>query len=368
MVRAVLVLGMLGACGFSVHPARDGGVADDVATDATATDATDATDSPAGNAFTATPASATLTAVVSSTAHATVIFTNTAGSASAPVTLALGGANPSVFAVESSTCTGALGASAACTVGVAFTPTTAGTFTASLTLSDGASTATATVTGSGTTVAAGLTVSPAFVDAGSACLGSTGSLFSSTVTNQGAAPTGALVVSLIGAQAGEFTIANDTCNGAIVPGHGTCSFSVGVRPTGIGVRSASARVTDPATNAMVSATLTGVGLSCSGMTITPSLHDFGTVTVGDTAFAYELTVTNTGGTTTGTIATATGGPNVGDFLKMADNCAGQTLGPGAACTLFVAFEPGAAGMRTATVSAVATPGGTVTANLSGTGQ
>ena len=367
MVRAVLVLGMLAACTFSVNPSIDGSVADDVATDAT--DATDASPDAAGNAFTANPAAVTFTALANTTAHASVIFTNTAASASGQVALTLGGANAPRFAVESSTCTGVLAAGATCTVGVGFTPTTAGTFTATLTLTDGVSTAVTTLTGSGTVASTGITVSPGLKDFGSVPLGSTSSFFSFTVKNIGSAPTGALTTVFDTGAIGDYVLASNLCAGAIVTAQGTCTFSIGFKPTQSGTRTASLKIADPASGAQVSVAVTGVGLAGTGLIVwNPSTFDFGTVNVGDTAFGHMFTLTNSGGFTTGMISTAVGGTNVGDFLKMADNCTGQTLTAGAACTLFVAFEPGAAGVRSATLSAGATPGGTATATLSGTGH
>ncbi len=363
MVRAVLILGMLVACGDSGQAPIDA-TADDVATDAT-----DASTDSAGNVLTATPGAATFTALVNSTARATVIFTNTGGSVSGPLTLMLGGANASVFMVESSTCTGTLGAGATCTVAVAFKPTATGSFTATLTLADGASTAVATLTGSGTTAATGLTVLPGLKDFGTVPLGSTSSFFSFTVTNIGSAPTGAVTMVFDSGATGDYLLASNLCSGAIVPAQGTCTFSMGFTPIAIGTRTASLKITDPASGTQVGVAVTGVAPSGTGAIVfAPSTYDFGMVNVGDSAFAHQFTLTNTGASATGTIATATGGPNVGDFLKMADNCNGQTLGPGAACTLFVAFEPGAAGPRTAHVTAVATPGGTANSDLSGTGH
>jgi hypothetical protein len=217
--------------------------------------------------------------------------------------------------------------------------------------------------------ATGLTVSPALKDFGTVPLGSTSSFFSFTVTNIGNASTGALTMMFDSGAAGDYMLASNLCAGAIVPPQGTCTFSIGFKPTQSGTRTASIKITDPATGAQAGVAVTGVALAGTGAIVfNPSTFDFGTVNVGDTAFAHQFTLTNTGGVTTGTIATATGGTNVGEFIKMADGCNGQTLGPGAACTLFISFEPGAAGARSATLNAVATPGGSFTATLSGTGH
>lgn len=371
MVRAVLVLGLLAACGdprpeiADADPSADAAVdaAVDVATDAidASTDAMGIALSPPSNGF------GTL-AVGSTSAYVTFTVVNPASHPSGALAPALTGASGD-FLIANDTCTGTLvPAQSACTLSVAFKPTAVGARAAMLQVTDPSSGTQVASSLTGTGIAE-LTISPAFVDTGTVCIGSTGSYYSATVTNHGAMPTAALAVSLVGAQAGEFTIASDSCNGAIIPAQGTCSFSVALRPTSVGARAGSVRIMDGATSAEVSAVLTGVGVTgCGGLMITPSSYDFGTVNVGDTAFAHQFTLTNVGGSTTGTLSTATGGPNVGEFLKMADNCNGQTLGPGAACTLFISFEPGAAGPRSARISAVATPGGIANGDLSGTGQ
>lgn len=362
MRDVVVVLALLAACGDRASQApADAEPVIDAAGDAGAPDA------PSGTAFTAAPTAVTFNTAVSTTVRDTVVFANTAGAASGPVTLTLGGANASLFVVESSTCTGTLGPAATCTVSVAFTPTAAGTFAAMLTLTDGASTVTVALSGFGTT-ATGLTVSPALKDFGTAGVGTTSSYASFTVKNVGTVATGALALVFDTGATGDYVLANNLCAGAMVAPQATCSFSLGFRPTAVGTRTATLKATDPVSSAQVGIAVTGIGAIVSGIVFTPSTYDFGTVTVGDSAFAHQFTLTNTGGVATGAIATGTSGTNVGDFLKMADNCNGQTLGPGAACTLFIAFEPGAAGARSAHVTAVASPGGSASSDLSGAGQ
>jgi hypothetical protein len=357
-----MLLGLLFACG---DPGRqtppDGDVPADDATDAPIT-----VDAPA-NAFTAAPAAVSFTAPVTATTRNTVVFTNTAASASAPVTLTVGGANASVFAVETSTCTGALGAGATCSARVAFTPTAATSYAAHLTLTDGISSVVVGLTGIGTT-ATGLTVSPALKDFGAVGVGATSSYFSFIVTNTGSVPAGALGLAFDTGATGDYLLATNPCADATLAAQATCTFSVGFKPTVAGTRTATLQVTDAASGGQTGISVTGVGVIAGGIVISPAMYDFGAVNVGDSAFAHQFTVTNTGTVTTGVLGTVLGGTNLGDFLKMADNCTGQTLAPGLACTLFIAFEPGAAGARTAHITVAATPGGSADADLSGTGQ
>ncbi len=368
MRRAVPVLiALVGACGGSGHQTPvDGDVAADVAADDAVADA-----SPIDGgsvAFAAAPTALSFNAVVATTARDTVVFTNSGGVASAPVTLSLGGAAPARFAIEATTCTGVVAAGATCSATVAFTPTAAATSMATATLTDGAASVVVPLTGFGTNTL-GLTVTPTVKDYGMVGVGATSSFSSFTVKNVGTATTGALTVALDSGATGDFVLANNLCAGATVAAQGTCTFSAALKPTTTGTRTASVRIADPTSTASVGATVTGSGTTAGmALVIAPATYAFGTVVVGDSSLGHQFTVTNLSGVSVGPITTSTGGPNVGDFLKMADNCNNVTLAAGTACTLFVAFEPGAAGARTAHVSATAATGGTATADLSGTGQ
>jgi hypothetical protein len=357
MGRVVPLLVFLVACGDPDHAPSDA--------------AEDATDAPtidgASGTFSAAPAAVTFNALVNTTVRDTVTFTNT-GPASAPVSATLGGANPAAFMLESSTCSGALGAGASCTVDIAFRATAASTYTATLTLTDGASSAVVALTGFGTNTI-GLSVLPALRDFGTVAVATTSSYFSFTVTNTGTAPTGAVGLAFDTGATADYLLASNLCSGATLPAQGTCTFSVGFRPTVLGTRTATLKLTDPASGGQAGVSVTGTGVTgTGGLVFAPATYDFGTVTVGDSAFAHQFTLTNNATSATGTITTAKGGANLGDFLKMADNCNAQALGPGASCTLFVAFEPGAAGARSAVITATASPGGTASTDVSGTGQ
>ncbi len=104
----------------------------------------------------------------------------------------------------------------------------------------------------------------------------------------------------------------------------------------------------------------------AALKIDPTSGTFGSVVVGKASMtAVELTVSNAAGN-------ATSGPikvevsPAGEFA--ATGCSATTLAGGASCKISVSFTPSAAGLRTATVAVSATPGGAVSASLSGTGQ
>jgi hypothetical protein len=97
-------------------------------------------------AATATPSSLSFgSLVVGDTSLAQKVTLKNSGSAPLQVTSITA---PAPFA-ETNTCGGTIAPSASCTISVTFTPTSAGSFTASLTISDNAGTQTVSVSGSG---------------------------------------------------------------------------------------------------------------------------------------------------------------------------------------------------------------------------
>ncbi len=113
--------------------------------------------------------------------------------------------------------------------------------------------------------------------------------------------------------------------------------------------------------------LSGTGLPPGLLTITPAAPDLGATLQGTTGTTATLTVRNTGGSPSGTIATARAGTNAAEFALTADNCNGVILAANATCTVGVVFQPTSAGSKTASVSAAATPGGIAIASLTATG-
>lgn len=354
----VVVLALLAACGDGASPALSDAAAGDAGADAGGGGAT----------FTATPPELIFNALVGTTSHQSVVFANTSATDSAALSLALGGSTTAPFAIETTTCTGALAAGATCTAAVAYTASGATTSSATLTLTDGAASVVVPLTGTGSNTA-GLSAAPTLRDFGTVGVGATSSSFTFTITNVGTAPTTALAVAFQSGASGDFVLANNLCAGAIVAAQASCTIAAALVPTAVGPRTATLKISDPASGAQVIVTLTGQGTSPpAGLVFSPAAFDFGLVHVGDSAIAHQFTLMNTSGAVTGSIAITKGGANLGDFLLMADGCNNHTLAAGASCTLFVSFEPGAAGGRNAAIIATATPGGSATANVTGTGQ
>jgi len=105
------------------------------------------------------------------------------------------------------------------------------------------------------------------------------------------------------------------------------------------------------------------------ISVTPSPYDFGEVAVNGSSTPETFTVTNmsAGSVTLGSVSLS--GTNSSEFAFGPDNCTGQILGPGATCTVDVAFNPTSqADGKTASLSIpeVGSPAVSM-ASLSGTG-
>jgi sugar lactone lactonase YvrE len=109
-----------------------------------------------------TPATSNFNSITAGTTSAPINFTLTnAGNAPLSITsFGISGGNSSSFLQGASTCGPSLAAGASCTIAVTFTPTSAGTFTATLSVTDAIGTQTSSLTGTGTaiTTAADFTV------------------------------------------------------------------------------------------------------------------------------------------------------------------------------------------------------------------
>jgi hypothetical protein len=293
--------------------------------------------------------------------------TNPGGAPTAALAVALSGSDAVQFQLGADTCTGmALAAGATCTVEATHEPMAAGTHTTNLTVTGGPSMASASLNGTAVD-AAGLVLLPTAQDFGSVATGSSSADATFTLRNTGGMPTPAAVANtLSGANASEFQIVSSTCAGAPLPGGATCNIVVRFNAASAGAKTASLDITAGALTA--ASALTATGLTPGSLSIAPSMHAFGTSPVGTTVAAQTFTVTNPGGTSTGALTVAIAGANPADFVITSDGCSGAPLGPAGTCTVAVEFNPIMAGMRSASLRVVGTPGGMATANLTGTGE
>jgi hypothetical protein len=215
--------------------------------------------------------------------------------------------------------------------------------------------------------AANLAIAPSPHGFGTHATGTTSPARTFTVTNTGESPAGAITTSLTGADPGQFTKSADNCNGQVLAPGASCTVDGAFAPAALGAKSAGLQAT-AGPGGSATATVSGTGADPASLTISPTSNGFGNQVNGTTSGATGFTVTNTGGVPSGTIATSIGGADPGQFTTSADTCNGVTLVAGGTCTLNGAFAPTSSGAKSASLQASASPGGTASSSLTGTGQ
>ena len=284
----------------------------------------------------------------SSTAQ-TIVFTNTGTAAAAIASVA-----PTANFSDTTNCTGSIAPGASCSVNVVFAPTTTGSLSGTVTITDTAGSQVVTVQGLG--VSRGLAVTPSFEIFGAQVVGTISQAQTLTAQNTG---TTTLTLKPI-VVSSNFT-ESDECSAALAPG-ATCSISLSFSPTSTGALAGSLVVSDTAGAVTTLVTLSGQG-ALPGINASPSTISFGSLPVHTTSQAQTVTVSNTGsaplqiGSVSGT----------GDFAET-DNCAEKTIAPGSYCVLNVTMTPSTTGTRTGTIQIDDNADGAHLIALSGVGQ
>ena len=177
-----------------------------------------------------------------------------------------------------------------------------------------------------------------------------------TVTNTGNA---SLTVSSV-VTSGDF-VESDTCVGAAVAQGASCNVQVRFQPTAAGTRTGLLTVYGNVAGGQATAALSGMATPPAAIVLTPVSLSFAATNLGSTSTAGNITIANTGGT-----SSALQTPVVtGDFSISANSCT-ATLGRQSSCTVSVVFRPTASGTRTGVLTVV-DDAGTQVATLSGTG-
>jgi len=177
------------------------------------------------------------------------------------------------------------------------------------------------------------TFSPDRFDFGDQDVGSESPTHGFGFTNRGKG-SATLSASLTGGNRTQYVIKRDNCSGSIGPGK-SCTITVAFKPSSAG-RQAAAFIEVRTSNGprAFSSALSGNGI---GDTLTPSNANFGNQATTTTSNATNFTFTNNKGGATNLVVgiSGTGGTQ---FAITSNNCSGS-VGPGASCTISVAFKP-----------------------------
>ena len=275
------------------------------------------------------------------------------------------------FRIATNFCAGeTLQPGADCEISVVATPSAAGPFGGSLTVTaspGGEVHAALTATG----LSPGeLMALPPEVDFGQVTAGTVTMSRTIDIKNTGGGETGIVVVQLGGPDAVEFELQVNGCLAMTLAPGATCPVTVRFRPAAMSSGSKSAMITassTPGGNAV--STLVATVQRPAVLAINGS-GAFGGVPVGNTA-TRTLMVTNTGEQVTGAITiTRTGSASFSVLTGMANDCVSgtTTLMPGAMCEVRVQYSASLPGPVVGTITATATPGGSAMASLTGSGQ
>ena len=307
--------------------------------------------------------------VIGQTAAAqTVTIENTGADNLGFGTLAVSGADAGDFALANDTCSGqVITAAATCTFDVILTPSAAGPRAAQVDIPSDAPTSPDTVSLAGSGVQPTVVLMPASLDFGDVAVGQASSAQTVTLENNGASDLTLDALSVSGADAGDFALANDTCSGQVLAAAATCTFDVNLTPSAPGPRAAQVDIPSDAPSSPDTVPLAGTGVQPS-VDLSPASLDFGNVMVGQTAAPQTVAIENTGTGNLNLGSLALSGANAGDFALGSDLCSSQIIAPAADCTFEVTLTPSSTGVRSAQVNIPSdAPSSPDTVPLSGTG-
>ena len=294
----------------------------------------------------------------------TLTVSNT-GAASVSLS-AFGFSAASGFSVNGTTCGATLAAYSTCNVSMIFTPGAAGAASANFQFSANGTAESVPVSGTGVASTPTLLLSPSTVDFGTATAGQPGPVWTISVNNTSSvAATFAQGFSISGSTA--FVIQSNNC-GSVLAANGSCNVQVAFNPTAGGTYNGSLNVLVAGAKSAQTVTLLGnATASTPTVTVAPSAVNFGSVTTGQTANSWTLTVNNPGSTPISfSSPVALAGSRE---FEMTTTC-GAGLAAYSQCQVLVSFFPVIPGTMTGQVIVNVVggaSGATQTVSLTGTG-
>src|SRR5207253_14001 len=177
-----------------------------------------------------------------------------------------------------------------------FTPTAAGSRTASVSVNDNAAGSPQTIALSGTGTAPGVSFTPTSLTFASQQVSTTSAAQGVTLTNSGSTVLTISSIGITGTNSGDFAQTN-TCpiSPNTLAASGTCTINLTFTPTAAWSRTASVSVNDNAAGSPQTVALSGTG-TAPGVSFTPtSLMSYSKL-VRSTSAAQGVTLTNSGST------------------------------------------------------------------------
>jgi hypothetical protein len=318
-------------------------------------------------AISVSPTSLSFSQTVNTTSSAQTVTVSNTGNATLTVSgVSLTGADATQFS-QTNNCS-SVAAGSSCTISVTFNPTSAGSKSASISISHNASGSPTTSSLVGTGIAAGvaspvISVSPTSISFGSQAVNATSAAQVITIRNTGSASL--VVTSITSTDITQFP-GSQTCTAANIAPNATCSISVSFKPSSSGAKNATVSITHNASGSPSTISLSGTGTAAPTpvISVNPTSLSF-SQTVNTTSSAQTVTVSNTGNATLTVSGVSLTGADAGQFSQT-NNC--SSVAAGSSCTISVTFAPTSAGAKSASISITHNASGSpTTVVLSGTG-
>jgi hypothetical protein len=296
-----------------------------------------------------------LTSAIGTAVTRYLYFTNTGATLVTFTNATISGTNAADFAIGFNNCQQGyyLGLPTAgnCSIAITFTPSVAGSETATLNVTDNSSASPQTISLMGMGQSAQKTLSFTAADL----------LFPATIgdsaeeslswTPVGTAPVTVSGLTFSGPNASEFSVDSSSlgCVGQPLAPGSYCGGYFQFTPRAEALSTATLQITDDVTGSTQSVPLEGSGAAAGGLGLEPGSLNFGPVAVTSTSAQNQVLFFNysSAAITPGT-PTLTGN-NAGDFSIVSSNCSGALLTSDYFCAVTVAFTPSAVGVRLAAV-------------------
>ncbi len=305
---------------------------------------------------------------VSTTSAAQVVMLSNPGNATLTIVgVSLEGANPADFA-QTNSCGSSLAAGASCAISVTFTPASAASFNAVITVEDNAAgpPQMAALSGTGVAPAPQAVLAPTSLAFPNQTAGTTSAAQTLTLSNPGSATLTITGISLAGMNPGDFAQTN-TC-GSSLAAAASCTISVTFTPASAASFSATISVADNAAGSPQTAAVSGTGVAPAApeAVLSPTSLTFANQTTGTTSPAQTVTLSNPGIAPLTITGISLTGTNPSDFAQT--NTCGSSLAAAASCTISVTFTPASAASFSAAISVADNAAGSPqTSALSATG-
>lgn len=260
------------------------------------------------------------------------------------------------FARVGGTCGNSLAASSSCTIAVAFSPTTVGARSGTLSIThNGISTPIAiglAGTGSPTTQPT-ISLDASTLAFGSRTIGASSAGSVLTVSNTGTAALTFSAITLGGAAPADYAVTGECAVDSPLAAGAQCTLTARFAPRAVGSRAATLTIASNASNGNAVVSLSGTGQSTPApqVSLSASAVAFGGVTVGAASLPHVVTLLNSGDADLSLQGVTTADP-----FAVTHGC-GASLAAGASCSISVSFVPAAAGAASGTLDVASNAGG-----------